>query len=952
MSPEDYRDLDLAERHAEMLAASGIDPGVAMARGYRTVKTQAELKRLGFSASQCRVPALLVPIRSVFGEIANYQIRPDAPRVVKGKALKYETPRGSGMLLDVPPGVRAKLADPAVPLFISEGARKADAAVSLSLCCIAILGVWNWRGSNAHGGLTALSDWESIALKSKTEGRFVYLVFDSDVMSKPGVHRALERLAAFLRSRGARVRVVYLPVGEGGAKTGLDDYLADGNGVDDLLALAEEDLRPLPREPRADVLAEAGEYRERPDGLFLVRHTDHGEQEIRLTNFRARIAADIVRDDGQETQGALEIKAQIGEFQTAFVIPAHRFGSMAWPISEIGPGAVVAPGFGNRDHARAAIQILSASSGPIPRRHVYTHIGLRRVGETWVYLHAGGAIGPIGPITGVHVQLPQQLARFDLPDPPSADAAAPAVRASLQVLGAAPDYVTAPLLGAAYRAPLGTTDFSLHVSGPTGAGKSELAALVAQHYGAGFDRLNLPGSWTSTAASIEFLAFTAKDAPLVVDDFAPGGTQYDVARLNREADRLLRNSGNRAGRGRLAPDGSLRPTRGPRGLILSTGEDIPRGQSIRARTLTMEIGPGDVHWPRVTELQPKAAEGVLALAMSGFLRHVVASHDDVMRRVQGDALRLRDEVHRSGWHKRTAFIIGNLGAGWLEFLRFAESIGAISPGERQALWDRVWNALGEAANRHGGHIQAADPVVRLFELVASAIASGEAHVAAPDGSAPNNPAAWGWRLREFGAGENVREEWRDQGKRIGWVDGDNLYLDPEAALRAAQAAAGPAGDGVPVGSKTLGKRLHERGYLVSTEEARQRNTVRVHIEGKRHTVLHLHTKALYVHQESAQSAQRVQTPDGGRAHAGPIPEGPAKSPTESAREEPAPEAATAASGPIGTISQEGERPTGVRRPCEARGPALHDLSPEEFRDLSEDDLTLLGGIGDEVEGDL
>ena len=33
-----------------------------------------------------------------------YQIRPDAPRIVDGKALKYETPAKSRLTLDVPPG--------------------------------------------------------------------------------------------------------------------------------------------------------------------------------------------------------------------------------------------------------------------------------------------------------------------------------------------------------------------------------------------------------------------------------------------------------------------------------------------------------------------------------------------------------------------------------------------------------------------------------------------------------------------------------------------------------------------------------------------------------------------------------------------------------------------------------------------------------------------------------
>src|SRR6185436_13476176 len=112
-----------------------------------------------------------------------------------------------------------------------------------------------------------------------------------------------------------------------------------------------------------------------------------------------------------------------------------------------------------------------------------------------------------------------------------------------------------------------------------------LAALAQQHYGAGMDSRHLPASWSSTGNSLEGLAFAAADALLVVDDFAPGGTTADVARMHREADRLLRAQGNRSGRMRMRADATLRPPKPPRGIILSTGEDVPRGQSLRARLL-------------------------------------------------------------------------------------------------------------------------------------------------------------------------------------------------------------------------------------------------------------------------------------------------------------------------------------------------------------------------------
>ena len=137
-------------------------------------------------------------------------------------------------------------------------------------------------------------------------------------------------------------------------------------------------------------------------------------------------------------------------------------------------------------------------------------------------------------------------------------------------------------------------DFALHLTGPTGAFKTELAALAQAHFGAAFNGRRLPASWADTANMLEKKAFLAKDAVLVVDDFAPTGTTADVQRLHREADRLFRAAGNRSGRARMRADGGSRPTYYPRGLIISTGEDIPSGQSLRARLLVLELTPGEI----------------------------------------------------------------------------------------------------------------------------------------------------------------------------------------------------------------------------------------------------------------------------------------------------------------------------------------------------------------------
>jgi hypothetical protein len=188
----------LAAHHRTMLVQeSSIKPKVIEARGYRTVETKAELERLGFGRAQRNVPGLLLPIYAPGGEISLYQLRPDEPRIKNGRPVKYETPGGSRMALDVHPFAREKLGDPSVPLFITEGIKKGDALVSQGLCAVALVGVWNWRGTNEHGGKTALPEWEYVALND----REVYIVFDSDVMLKQQVYTALARLKPFLEGR-------------------------------------------------------------------------------------------------------------------------------------------------------------------------------------------------------------------------------------------------------------------------------------------------------------------------------------------------------------------------------------------------------------------------------------------------------------------------------------------------------------------------------------------------------------------------------------------------------------------------------------------------------------------------------------------------------------------------------------------------------------------------------
>lgn len=220
----------LLQHHRQMLQdGSGLAPSLISKRGYRTVDDAKELIELGFSAAQAGTGSgILLPVHGIDGGIVGYQFRPDTPRLnERKKPVKYETLAGWKMRFDVFPSeeLHKQLKDPKVDLWVTEGIKKGDCAWERGLCCISLIGVWNWRGMNDQGGITELADWDAIAIK----GRTIYIAFDNDVMLKPEVQRALKRLARMLKRRGAKAVYAVVPeiTGHEG-KLGLDDFFVAG----------------------------------------------------------------------------------------------------------------------------------------------------------------------------------------------------------------------------------------------------------------------------------------------------------------------------------------------------------------------------------------------------------------------------------------------------------------------------------------------------------------------------------------------------------------------------------------------------------------------------------------------------------------------------------------------------------------------------------------------------
>ncbi len=218
----------LLPQHLEQLKASGISDEVIAERGYESVTKADKLKDLDFPWYQALVPTLLIPLHPVGNNPngAQYVSRPDKPRPgEKGKLIKYETPADFEVPIDCPPRCKDDLEDATVPLFVTEGIKKADSAASKGLCCLALLGVWQFRNH----------EWDSIELKR----RKVYIAFDSDSIENAHVNDAANKLRSYLRGLGATVIRLFIPSGPNGEKVGLDDYFANGGTPEELVTFTQ-----------------------------------------------------------------------------------------------------------------------------------------------------------------------------------------------------------------------------------------------------------------------------------------------------------------------------------------------------------------------------------------------------------------------------------------------------------------------------------------------------------------------------------------------------------------------------------------------------------------------------------------------------------------------------------------------------------------------------------------
>lgn len=549
---------------------------------------------------------------------------------------------------------------------------------------------------------------------------------------------------------------------------------------------------------------------------------------VHLSNFTASITEEIRYVDGLSHQTTLVINGRhrgkaLGEIQ----VPADKFPSLAWVLTHWGVKPVISPIPNAERHLRAAIQ---GKSDP-KRKTIYTHTGWTEIAGQPAYLSAAGAISAKGHDPLVAVLLPIELSRFAIvPEPAKA---ADGVRATIALSMLGPKQIMWPLIAATVRPPIGAVDYGIHISGQTGTFKTEVCSLLQSHYGPKMDARHLPGSWSSTANALEAQAYRCKNAIFCVDDFVPNGSSWQVKALQKSADQLIRAQGNQAGRARLTDMSAHQTTMYPRGMILSTGEDIPINHSIRARLLIIDTTPGDIDKKMLSAAQH--ARPLYAAGLAAWIQWIaLRGPDRVLEHHTANRNMIRDANPDVG-HTRTPATLGDLQSTIASYLTFALEIAAIDKATYDFLLPEALDAILESCNEQEQHLKNADPTETFIETIRLILSSNFAHFRSIDGGIPANAANLGWT--EKGGIEGI-PSFTAHGPKFGWVNTaeDECLLDANSAYALIVKHSRGA---ITQTKQTMLKRLKDHGVLTRVDTARQRNTVRVTCENQSKHVLAL-----------------------------------------------------------------------------------------------------------------
>ena len=540
---------------------------------------------------------------------------------------------------------------------------------------------------------------------------------------------------------------------------------------------------------------------------------------IMLCNFAPRIVREVIVDDGAEKTRRYLIGGTDanGNEISPVEIPAGELEKMAWIANCLDASCDLCVVSQVEKHVRCAIKTTARFAD---KRYIISHTGWKKIGGEWHYLLPGDKT--------YQVELKGKQRNYYGAEGMSREDAEDIVK--LLSCSLMPDEVLLPCLATVFLSPLNEflrqighePKFLLTLIGRTGSMKSTVAALMLSFFG-NFSATDLPMSFRDTANSIVHNAFALKDVLTCVDDYHPTA-RSDASQMKATMQTLARGYGDRAARNRLGSDITLREPRPPQGNVIVTAEFAPDiGESGTARLFCIEMKPGGINLPLLTEAQDKALEGKYAACMRGYTDMVKYFAD------KGEVcgiLKSKFMTYRSKWrerlreneiqfHDRLPDTLACLEIGFSFMEIFLSAEAHMDEKGITALNERFENVLLYLAARQSESIEQDRPTHIFLRKLYSLIECGNVCLLPATGRTEIPPKNY-----------------------IGYEDETYYYLMLDASHKAVKRLCGEQDEGFAISAKSLAKALADEGLIEPGDNGTNTRTMRFGGRLKRVMLLH------------------------------------------------------------------------------------------------------------------
>lgn len=457
-----------------------------------------------------------------------------------------------------------------------------------------------------------------------------------------------------------------------------------------------------------------------------------------------------------------------------------------------------------------------------PHSVIYQHTGYTNIEGGRVFLNGDYSITKDGVTQKCNVALPEQMGNYRFVESRDPDR----YKTLLEMFpSVASDALVYTGLGIAFLTPLNALlrdigiepCFILYFTGKTGTRKTTMAKLILNFFGTFDNGTAPPANFRDTINAVELKFALADSTLMLLDDRIPSTTPKIRAQMEAMEQAVARQIGDRSGRARMNADGSLKATYRPNcNLIITAEESFSNvGESAIARSLSVELKPGDIELSKLTEVQQRAAH--LNQCMGDYIQWVLSNWDAISERAKPMFLDFRNKA-QSGGHGRLAECVAHLQIGVVFMCEWLINQSVISTTDADTLQRKSWDVFISLAQAQNRRIAEEKPVKLFLDAIK------EMH----DRKAINifdldNPSQCG----------NINV--------IGYKDSNYYYFYPDSIYSEVKKFYNAQDKNYPLGKTALFQQLADDGLI---EKDKDQNTKAKRINGKRPRLLWLRVDAL------------------------------------------------------------------------------------------------------------